>query len=178
MDIMKLVKHTDMLQAIIGCFVFITIVSMGTGKCFAVNPSPVELNVTVENIAYQGHNRYMVDIAIYNRSDKPILLKECRETFYVQTDVLGRWEELSALASSKAGSALLPPHKRLQVVYILNIPLTIQSLYRNSEGDINMMFKYLIRYVFGSRADVHSHYGESSYWITPKTNNWILREGM
>jgi len=177
---MKLVKRTYILRAIIvyGWFVLTTIVSMGTGKCFAINPSPEALNVAVENISYQGHNRYMVDITIYNRSDKPILLKEHRETFYVQTDVLGRWEELSAFTSSKAKSALLPPYKRLQVAYLLNIPLDIQSLYRNSEGDINMMFKYLIRYVFGSMADVHSHYGESSYWITPKTSNWTLREGM
>jgi len=151
---------------------------MGTGKCFAINPSPEELNVIVENISYQGNNRYMVDIKIYNRSNKPILLKERRETFHVQTDVLGRWEELSALASSNAKNSLLPPRKRLQVVYILDIPLNIPSLYRNNEGDINVMFKYMIRYAIGSLTDAQSYQGESSYWVTPKTNNWILREGM
>lgn len=177
---MKSVKRICLLQRITryGWFAAIVLGSMNASDCFAINPSFEYLNVTVENISFQGNNDYKVDIAVYNRSDKTILLKEHSETFYVQTEILGRWKELSASDSGGDGSTLLLPLKGRQVVYILNITLDIPALYTNSEGDINMMFKYLIRFVLGSETDVRSHYGESSYWITPKTDTWILREGM
>jgi hypothetical protein len=152
--------------------------SMSASDCFAINPSVEYLNITVENISYQGNNDYRVDITVYNRSDKTILLKEHSETFYAQTEILGRWKELSASHYGGDESTVLLPQKGRQVVYILNIPLDIPALYTNSEGDINMMFKYLIRFVLGSETGLRSNYGESSCWITPKTDTWILREGM
>jgi hypothetical protein len=152
--------------------------SMSASDCSAINPSFEYLNVTVENISYQGNDNYRVDILVYNRSDKTIVLKENNQTFYVQTEILGRWKELSASDSGGDGSTLLLPLKGRQVVYILNIPLDIPALYTNSDGDINMMFKYLIRFVLGSETGLRSNYGESSCWITPKTDTWVLREGM
>jgi hypothetical protein len=151
---------------------------MGASDCFAVNSSFEYLNVTVGNISYQGNNNYRVDITVYNRSDKTIVLKENNETFYVQTEILGRWKELSASHYGGDESTVLLPQKGRQEVYILNIPLNIPVLYTNSEGDINMMFKYLIRFAFGSEPGLRSNSGESSYWITPKTDTWVLREGM
>ena len=151
---------------------------MGVGACFAANSSFEYLSVTVENISYQGNNNYKVDITLNNLSDKTIILKERSAAFYIQTEILGQWKELSTSDASGAVSALLPPRKGLRVAYILNIPLTIPYLYRNSEGDINMMFRYLIRFVPGSGTGLRSNSGESSYWITPRTDIWILREGM
>jgi len=151
--------------------------SMAISNCFAVNPPIEYLNVEVESISYHGNNNYKVDITVHNRTANTITMKEHSVSFYVQTEILGRWNRLSSSASGAAG-ALLSPHKGLRMAYILNIPLTIPSLYRNSEGDINMMFKYLIRFVAVSEAGLCSNSGESSYWITPKTDTWILREGM
>lgn len=148
-------------------------------NCFAARPSFEHLTVTVENISYQGSNSYRVDLTVYNRSNKTIVLKENNETFYVQTDILGQWKELNASHNGGDKNSVLLPQKEQQLAYILNIPLDIKpTIYRNSEGDINMMFKYLIRFVSGSDTSLRSISGESSYWITPKTDAWILREGM
>lgn len=177
---MKSVRRIGLLQRII-LYVWcaaIVLGSMGASDCFAVNSSFEYLNVTVENISFLGNNDYKVDITVYNRSDKTILLKEHSETFYVQTEILGRWKELSASHYGSDSSTVLLPQKGRQVVYILNIPLDIPALYTNSEGDINMMFKYLIRFVLGSETGLRSNSGESSCWITPKTDTWVLREGM
>jgi hypothetical protein len=148
------------------------------GDCFAVSPSFEHISVTVENISYQGDNNYRLDMTVFNRSNKTIVLKENNQMFYVQTRILGQWKELSVSRHGSNESTVLLPQKGRQVVHILNIPLTIPALYTNSEGDINMMFKYLIRFVPVSEAGLRSNSGESSYWITPKTDTWILREGM
>ncbi|MBI5639520.1 MAG: hypothetical protein HZA17_03755 [Nitrospirae bacterium] len=176
----KSFKGTAQLQRIAryGWCAAIVLWTMGASSCFAVNPSIEYLNAEVESISYQGNNNYKVDITVYNGTSNSITMKEHNAFFYVQTEVLGRWEELSAFVASPVGSALLPPCKGLRMAYILYIPLTIPSLYRNSEGDFNMRFKYLIRFVAGSKAGLRSNSGESSYWITPKTDTWILREGM
>ena len=159
-------------------FVCVVFIIMVTGNGFATSPSVEHLNITVENISYQGNGNYKVDIMIYNRSDKTIVLKEHRETFYVQTEILGRWKDLSVFRLGSEAIAQIPPLKGLQMAYIVNIPLDLSNIYTNSEGDVNMMFKYWIQFLLSSETDVRSHYGENSYWITPKTDTWILREGM
>lgn len=160
------------------CFAIIMLCGYCAGNSFAVSPSFEYLTVTVENISYQGSNNYRVDITVFNRSNKAIALKENSQTFYVQTRILGQWKELSASRHESDKSTVILPQKGRQVVHILNIPLTIPALYTNNEGDINMMFKYLIRFALGSETGLQSNSGESSYWITPKTDAWILREGM
>ena len=154
------------------------LIVMGTSNCFAVGRSVEYLDITVENISYKGDGNYKVDIMLYNRSDKTIVLKEHRENFYAQTEILGRWKDLSAFRLGSADNARIPPLKGLRMAYIVNIPLNLSCLYTNNEGAVNVMFKYLIRFVFSSETDMRSHYGENSYWITPKTDIWILREGM
>jgi hypothetical protein len=161
-----------------GWYTAIVLCSIAASDCFAVKPSFEYLIVEVESISYQGNNNYNVDITVYNRSDKTILLKDHSAAFYVQTEILGQWKELSASHYGGHENTVLLPQKGWNVVYILNIPLNIPALYINNEGDINMMFKYLIRFVFGSETGLRSNSGESTYWITPKTNTWILREGM
>lgn len=175
----KFFTWISLLQRIVGytwCSA-IALGSMAASDCFAVDQSFEYLNVEVESISYQGNNTYTVDVSVYNRTANTITVKEHRASFYVQTEILGQWKELSTSSSGAAG-ALLSPRKGLRMAYILNIPLTIPSLYRNSEGDINMMFKYVLRFVPGPGTGLRSNSGESSYWITPKTNTWVLREGM
>lgn len=176
---MKSFKWIELLQRINRYSLSAAIVLSGiaAGDCFAVNPSFEYLSIEVDSISYQGNNNYKVDMTVYNRTANTITLKEHSASFYVQTEILGQWKELSTSASGAAG-ALLPPRKGLRVAYILNIPLAIPSLYRNSEGDINMMFRYLIRFVAGSEVGLRTNSGESAYWITPKTDTWVLREGM
>lgn len=152
--------------------------SMGCGDCRAADQTFGYLDVTIEDISYRGNNQYRVDVVIHNRSGKAIALKEYSLSFFIQTEILGRWEELSAMRDGDNAITALPPREARHGSYILSIPLTIPSLYINSEGDINMMFKYRMRVAGGPGAGHHSHSGESSYWITPKTNSWILREGM
>lgn len=161
-----------------GWFAIIALGSISASDCFAVEPSLEQLSVEIENISFLGNNKYRADIAVYNRSDKTALLKEHSETFYVQTEILGQWKELSASSAGADRSARLGPLKGLQIVHILNIPPDIPDLYTNNEGEINMKFKYMIRFIVGPETDARSQYGESSYWITPETNTWILREGM
>ncbi|MHB8881284.1 MAG: hypothetical protein ACYC69_07200 [Thermodesulfovibrionales bacterium] len=155
----------------------IVLVSMAASDCFALNQTFEYLHVEIESISYQGRNKYKVDITVNNRTADTITIKEHSASFSVQTEILGQWKEVTTSASG-AAVAVLPPHKVLQMSYVLTIPLTIPSLYRNSEGDINMMFKYLLRFVAGSNAGLRRYSGESSYWITPKTAAWVLREGM
>jgi hypothetical protein len=161
------------------CAAAIVLGNIAAGDCFAADPSFEYLNVTVEDISYQGNNKYRVDITLLNRSGETIVLKEHSAAFYVQTEILGRWKELSVSPDASDEIIALLPRKAWQAAYMLNIPLDgIPPLYTNSEGDINMMFRYRMRFVPGSETGLRSSSGESSYWITPKTDAWILREGM
>ncbi len=160
-----------------GCFAVLVLFS-GTFTCYGIEPSSGNLDVAVEDISYQGNDAYKVSVFIRNRSDKGIVLKENKEDFAVQTEILGRWQELSASDLSPTKSALIPPRREIRAVYRIRMPLTMRSLYRNSEGDVNMKHRYRIGFTTGSEAVLRTEDGESSYWITPKTNKWILREGM
>lgn len=160
------------------CCAAVVLGGAGAGDCLAVDPSLEHLSVAVEDISYLGNNNYKVEITIYNRSGETIVVKECSETFAVQTEILGRWQELVASGGTRAGGAVLLPRKGVRVAHIVHIPLDLPSLYRNSEGDINMLFKYRVRFANSSGSRLRSNIGESAYWITPKTNTWVLREGM
>jgi len=151
---------------------------LGASLCSAAGTSSEYPEVTVEGISYQGNSRYKVVMLVNNRSDKVIEFRDSRVTFDVQTEILGQWKALSVSGVSPAGGARLSAGRGLQAAYTLSMPLAIPNLYRNGGGDINMRFKYLIRFVAGSEERVRSIAGESSYWVTPKTNTWVLREGM
>lgn len=173
--------YSALLQSIVryGWCALIVLGSMGGGDCRAADPAIDYLDASIEDISYRGDNRYRVDVVVRNRSNKTIAVKESSLSFSVQTEILGRWEELSAARDGdNAITPALPPLEAMHGFYILNIPLDIPSLYINSEGDINMMFKYRIRFAFAPGSGLRSQSGESSYWMTPKTNSWTLREGM
>lgn len=152
--------------------------SIAAGNCSAVNASPEYVKADVEGISYQGRDNYRVNITVYNRSHTTIGLKEYTGFFSVQTEILGSWRELRSSCANPTESTVLLPHKTLQVVCMVNIPLTIPALYTNSEGDINVLLKYRVRFHLLHAPGLRSAAGENSYWITPATDTWVLREGM
>jgi len=169
-----------MLEKIIRCccLTLIVMAAFSNGNGFAGNPPIDYLGVTIGNIAYLGNDKYKITIEISNPSKRTLVLKEYSGTFQVQTEILGRWKELSARCDKGDRDEKLAPLKAHMTVCVLIIPSDIPDIYTNSEGDMNMMIKYQVRFVSGSRAGLRSYYGESSYWITPKSDKWILREGM
>ncbi|MBA4373383.1 MAG: hypothetical protein C0402_11060 [Thermodesulfovibrio sp.] len=159
-------------------FAALVLGNIAAGDCFAANASFEYIDVSVRKISYQGNNNYRVDLTIYNRSNNTIVLKENNETFYVQTDILGKWQELSASHHGGGEGTVLLPREGRNVEYMVNIPLNIPALYVTSEGDINMMIRYLVRFLLRTETGLRSNSGESLYWITPNTDTWVLREGM
>ncbi|HEX8948528.1 MAG TPA: hypothetical protein VF790_06175 [Dissulfurispiraceae bacterium] len=161
-----------------GCCAVLALNAAGVANIVARASASGDVNVTIENISYQGDSKYKVEVVVDNRSDEAIDLKEWSKAFYVQTEILGRWERLRSSCMRAAASTLLPPRKSVRELCTLNIPLTIPSLYRNNDGEINVRFKYMMRSIPGLEAGIRSEEGESSYWIKPETDTWVLREGM
>ncbi len=132
------------------------------------------INVTIKDIFYRGNEDYEVRILLINKTDKSVSIDELECKFYIQTEIIGQWRELKGRGLNPQGFVLSASQKEIQT--LINIP--IENVYRNFEGDINLLFTYrVIFHIKGSSKDLIDS-GEFFYWLRPKTNIWILREGM
>jgi|GEM_PF-3786674 len=135
------------------------------------------MNITIKNIHYRGNDDYEVRILLINKTDKSLSMDELECKFYIQTEIIGQWRELNSRGLKPQGFILPASQKEIQI--FINIPTEkLKDVYRNFEGDINLLFTCrAVLHTKGSSEDLVES-GEFLYWLRPKTNIWILREGM
>lgn len=176
---MKVLKKVGHLGGLAHCGLLLSLLlGGGAGSCNAAGHSAEIVVIMVEDITYRGNDEYGVNITLSNRSDKEIEISEYHATFAVQTEILGRWKEVGFPEEAGGSRVILSPRSERQSLHRLNIPPDLPSLYKNGEGDINMLFTYLLVYRVHPEDTLRRKEGESSFWITPGTGSWILREGM
>jgi hypothetical protein len=122
-----------------------------------------------------------VETTVENKLMETVTLKGYEVSFFAQSEVLGRWIELGHHAASglmRIAGLAMSGEGKWKTREIIAIPLTLPHLYRNHDGDINVMFRYKLKFTRTASPREHEDEGESAYWVTPKTNRWVFREGM
>lgn len=138
-----------------------------------------DIKVTLEEIHYEGSNKYKAVISVVNDSSREIMAQEMEKHFFVQTDK--GWKQLRAWEaehSSDAGGFRLASGSKRSIIMSLKIPLNIPDIFRTYEGDVSLLFRYRLRCIVHPAGTVFLKEDESYFWITPKTRKWIHREGM
>lgn len=149
-------------------------------KVFAIHLNEKYLKIEVIDIHYIDNDEYTVVTSLSNISNRTIHIRKFKVSFYTQTEIIGKWEELHSHFQNNPfseGSLSLHPNETQKVNIILRIPLDIPHLYTNFEGEVNIKLRSKTKLRINSGEKL-LYIGESHYWITPKTNKWILREGM
>jgi hypothetical protein len=163
-------------------FILTLIITAGsTSNTYAIHLISEYIEIEVENIFYVDNDKYKIEISLINKSDKNILLKQFKDTYYTQTEVLGQWASLNKQSDNNFTDDqghLLSSHGKQKIVTIIKIPLNIPRLFINSYGEINMELVSHMNFKIQNQDKVFELNGASLYWITPKTNKWVLREGM
>lgn len=151
------------------------------GAGFAGRMTPDHFAAEVSNITYQNNDEYLVEITITNSSNETVVLEGYEASFSVQSEILGQWIELSHRAvgvpGHPAGLAALSG-KKWKTTETVIIPFAGPHLFRNHEGDMNLLFRYKLKLTGTSSSREGEDGGESAYWVTPQTDRWVLREGM
>lgn len=162
------------------CFIIILVI-VGSPVAIADNSSMHYIKVEVTNISYVGDDNYTIEIILHNESDQDYLITNFERKFYTQTEILGQWKLLDSTSGNDFimnEYPYLSAEDNKSISTVVNIPLTIPDLYFNAYGDINIKLIVSLEYSENNRSDKYNNSVESSYWITPRTNKWVLREGM
>jgi hypothetical protein len=139
---------------------------------------PDHLTVEIANITYRNNEEYRVEITLGNRSGGSLDPERFEVSFSAQSEVLGQWIELDCRSADGPGKGTLPGGNTLIITEIVSIPLSIPHLFRNHEGDVNLRFRYKLISASRGSTDASKYREESAYWLTPRTDRWVLREGM
>jgi hypothetical protein len=143
--------------------------------------TPCHLSAGVSNIHYLNDDNYRVEIVLANTSSELAVLEGYEAFCSAQSEILGRWIDLVCHEEIDSGlnpGLDLPAQMESKATMIMSIPLSNPHLYRNHEGDVNVRIIYKLKI---SRCGSGSNYEsveERAYWIAPRTDRWILREGM
>jgi hypothetical protein len=151
------------------------------GLTYAATEADAIVRVSIENISYTGDDAYRIEVLLTNASKSVCRVRLFEEEYYTQSEILGQWIVLKDTAvkglPDNEGISI-PPKGGNKIVTVVTVPLDAPNLYRNGFGDINLLFKYHVQFTVDSGSAMMDSTGDSSYWITPKTDKWVLREGM
>jgi len=173
----KMKPETAKARILIPFFSLLFSIPINSGLVYGETNSNRYMNVTMKDIHYRGNDDYDVRILLINKIDKSVSIDELECKFYIQTEIIGQWRELKGRRLKPQGLILPASQKEIQI--LITIPVEkFKDVYRNFEGDINLLFTY--RAVFHTEGSSEGlvDSGEFFYWLRPKTNIWILREGM
>jgi hypothetical protein len=148
---------------------------------FAGEIAPSHLAAEVSNITYRNNDEYLMEITVANRSGGDLDLEGYEAIFSAQSEVIGRWIELDrrmAGGSRRNAGLSIAGEGKWKANEIVTLPLAVPHLFRNHEGDVNVRFKYKLTFTGAGPPGERKESGESAYWVTPRTNRWVLREGM
>jgi hypothetical protein len=140
--------------------------------------SPDNLIAEITNITYRNHDEYLVEITLGKWSGGILDPERLEISFSAQSEVLGQWIELARRRADGPKKSIRPEGRIVTITEIVSIPLSSPYLFRNHEGDVNMRFIYKLESTGTRFAGDRGNTGESAYWVTPRTNRWVLREGM
>lgn len=138
-----------------------------------------DIKVNIEEIHFEGSDKYKAVISLVNDSSRDILAQEMVNKFFAQTDK--DWKQLQAWEaehSSDAGGFRLAAGAKRKIIVEIRIPLTIPDIFRTYEGDVSLMFRYRLRCIVYPASTAVLKEDESYFWVTPMTQQWIHREGM
>jgi hypothetical protein len=160
--------------------IFVALCSF-TGAGFAGDMIPDHLTVEVVNITYLNNDEYLVEIAIGSRTGEALELEEIEVSFSAQSEILGQWIELDrrmAAGTPHSVEFAMAGERKWKAEEIITLAPEAPHLYRNHEGDVNVRFRYKLRFTGAYSPRDGKDAGESAYWVKPRTNQWVLREGM
>ena len=130
--------------------------------------------IEIEKMAYQGSDTYEMRIALINKSSAPVRIRELSIHFQAQTEK-GFAPLASTAAEGPSGAAWgLGADNRKIISSRVKIPSDLPGIFRTFEGDVSLVMRY--RILTGKRHEAREE--EAYYWIRPKTDSFILREGM
>ena len=167
-------KNIDLIQ-------MVAVLCVYAGAGIAGEMSPGHLAAEISSITYRDNDEYLVEITMTGRSGRTADLDGYETSFSAQSEILGRWIELDHRITAGPGCSAegtAPDVKILKITAIVTIPLAIPHLYKNHDGDVNMRFRYTLTYAGIASPGDDNDAGESAYWVTPRTDRWVLREGM
>ncbi|MEK6672750.1 MAG: hypothetical protein AABY42_04640 [Nitrospirota bacterium] len=133
------------------------------------------MGIEVSNISYSGNDEYRIEIIMMNNSKQNIMVTGFEKRFYVQTDT-GR--DLLSDRITDSLSGILYSTAQRKMIVIAKVPLDMPQLYRTYEGDVSLILTYRLRFTADSGKEVFTKSGDEYYWISPRTDRWIHREGM
>jgi hypothetical protein len=160
--------------------IFVALCSF-TGAGFAGEMIPDHLTVEVADITYLNNDEYLVEITIGNRSGGALELEGYEASFSAQSEILGQWIELDrrmAAGPAHSGGLAMAGAGKWNAKEIITLSPAAPHLYRNHDGDVNVRFRYKLTFTGAFSPGDGTESGESAYWVKPRTNQWVLREGM
>jgi hypothetical protein len=162
------------------CCIYLLIITTYTPLASAADIVADYIRVEITNIHFIGDGRYEIGILLKNKSGTKIMIREIRKKFSAQSDVLGQWIALDTTEKNivLVENTVLQPFGEQSSVSLLNLSLNIPKLYLNGFGDLNLKFFNEVKFKVKNRSTILVQADESSYWVTPGTDKWILREGM
>ncbi len=151
------------------------------GAGFAGEMTPGHLTAEVSNITYRNNDEYLMEITITNRSGGAMDLDGYEASFDAQSEVLGQWIALDRRMTggpARSAGLTMPGRRTGKTTEIVTLPLALPHLFRNHEGDVNVRFRWKLKSASAASPGEGNDAGESAYWVTPRTDRWVLREGM
>ena len=139
---------------------------------------PDHLTVEIANITYRSNDEYRVEITLSDWSGGSLEPEGFEVSISAQSEVLGQWIELDHRRADELGKDNLAGGRTGTIIEIVALPLTIPHLFRNHEGDVNLRLRYKLKSSGRELSDAGKYREEYVYWLTPRTDRWVLREGM
>lgn len=137
------------------------------------------LKISVSDIKYAGDNRYRITFLIKNKSSGILIIRKPAIAIYTQVNTGRWWEEIVTdyrKSFNPSDKVSFKPYETIDVPLTVRIPdIENSNLFINFEGDISIKIECEITSGNHS-ADIEME--EMYLWLRPKTDKWILREGM
>ena len=161
-------------------FCFFAVLTMYVRASSAAQATPGKLTAEVSQITYQSHDQYLVEITIKNTFIETVALNGYELNFFAQSEALGQWIELRRTPCGPGDGVglVFTAGRKWKTTELVIIPLADPHLFRNHDGDVNLLFRYNLKSTDAAAPGEGEDGGESAYWVTPRTDRWVLREGM
>lgn len=133
------------------------------------------MSIKVSNISYSGNDEYRIEIMMMNNSKQNIMITGFETKLYVQTD-----SGISLISDSGKDSlsGIFYSMEQRKTSSIAKVPFDMPQLFRTYEGDISLILTYKLLFTAESLQEAFTKSGDEYFWISPRTDRWLHREGM
>lgn len=133
------------------------------------------MGIKVSNISYSGNDEYRIEIIMMNNSKQNVMITGFEIKLYVQTD---SGFSLISDSGKDSLSGIFYSMEQRKTSSIAKLPLDMPQLFRTYEGDVSLIVTYKLLFTAGSLKEAFTKSGDEYYWISPRTDRWLHREGM